>query len=267
MDNMLQHAVSIAPLAHAFEFSVCTLVSRKEEYEQMLQSFNKAGFNKEECEFLYLDNSIENKYDGFSGLNLFLNQAKGKYIIICHQDIIAEKDDINQLRTCIQELNKIDSHWALCGNAGASGPNHIVYHISYPDGTHMSKGHFPAKVSSLDENFLLIKNAAQLSFSTDLNGFHLYGTDICLNANLKGLNAYVIKFNLVHKSKGNLSPDFFAIRKALIKKYSHFFKGKWIQTTFTTFYLSGSPLKFIVGNKIVLFFVRMKNSILKKISK
>ncbi len=265
MDQMLQHAVSIAPLAHKFEFSICTLVTRKEEYEEMLQSFIKAGFRKEDCEFLYLDNSIENKYDGFSGLNLFLDQAKGKYIIIGHQDILIEKDDISQLRKCINELDKVDPNWALCGNAGAAGPNHIVYHISYPDGVHMSKGNFPIKVSSLDENFLLIKNDSYLSFSTDLSGFHLYGTDICLNANLKGLTAYVIKFNLVHKSRGNLSPDFFSIRKALIKKYSNFFKGRWVQTTFTTFYLSGSPFKLLVGNKVMLFFVRMKNSILKKI--
>lgn len=262
---MLQYAVSIAPLEHDFEFSICTLVTRKDEYAEMLNSFQSAGFTQQICEFLYLDNSIENRYDGFSGLNLFLNQAKGKYIIICHQDILIEKDNISQLRNCLEELDKLDLNWAICGNAGAAGPNAIVYHISYPDGTHMSKGNFPVKVSSLDENFLIIKNDANLCFSTDLNGFHLYGTDICLNANLKGLNAYVIKFDLIHKSRGNLSPDFFAIRKALIKKYNHFFKSRWIQTTFTVFYLSSSPFKFLLGNPIVLFFVRMKNSILKKI--
>ncbi len=265
MDQMLQYAVSISPKEHEFEFSICTLVTRKQEYTEMLNSFSKAGFGTDTCEYLYLDNSIDNKYDGFTGLNLFLDQAKGKYIIICHQDILIEKDDINQLRNLISELNELDANWALCGNAGASGPNHIVYHISYPDGVSMSKGNFPEKVLSLDENFLLIKKDAHLSFSGDLKGFHLYGTDICLNADLNGLSAYVIKFDLVHKSRGNLSADFFFIREALIRKYDRFFKSKWIQTTFTSFYLSGSPIKNLFGNFISLFFIKIWNGIKKRL--
>jgi len=266
MDQLLQHAVSIAPRPHEFEFSICTLVTKKNEYAEMLASFNEAGFTSSICEYLYLDNSSENIYDGYKGLNLFLRQAKGKYIIICHQDILIAIDKLEHLTSCLLTLDKIDPNWALCGNAGAAGPNHIVYHISYPNGKQMSKGKFPEKVSSLDENFLLIKNDAHLSFSTDLQGFHLYGTDLCLNAALNSLTAYVIPFNLIHKSAGNLSPDFFSIRTAIIKKYNRFFKSRWIQTTFTTFYLSSSPFRFLFGNPLVLFFVRLKNGILKKIT-
>jgi len=267
MELQLEKARAITFTPYEYEFSICTLVTDKEEYAGMHTSFTNAGFDPKFCEFLYLDNSLANQYDGFKGLNLFLKQAKGKYIIICHQDVLINKDDINVLKQCLIELDLKDQTWAICGNAGAMGPNHVVYHISYPDGSTMSKGNFPVKVTSLDENFLLIKNAASLSFSTNLSGFHLYATDLCLNADLNGYNAYVIRFNLTHKSKGKVTADFYKAKNDLIKKYNHFFRSRWIQTNITTFYLSGSFWGRLIGNPISLFFVRIKNGFLKKVKK
>lgn len=264
MDGV-QRALAIEQPDQIFQFSICTLVTDKSEYAEMLSSFEKAGFSAPLCEFLYIDNSSANRYDAYAGLNLLLQRAKGEYIILCHQDVLIVKDSKNELIGLIENLNQIDARWAVCGNAGAAGPNHIVYHISYPNGRQMTKGNFPVKVLSLDENFIILKNKWRLSFSNDLSGFHLYGTDICLNAKINGLSAYVIPFNLVHKSRGNLSTDFFSVRAAFIKKYNPFFR-EWVQTTVTVFYLSNSPFRFFIGNKLVLFFIRLKNSILKKIT-
>lgn len=264
MHNILQNAISITEKNYEFEFSICTLVTQKTEYIEMLNSFNEAGFTSDTCEFLYIDNSIENKYDAFQGLNLFLKQAKGKYIIVCHQDILINKDNRQDLKNLIVKLDGIDKNWAVCGNAGAMGPNHVVYHITYSNDETISKGNFPLRVSALDENFLLIKNEAVLSCSANLSGFHLYGTDLCLNAELNGYTSYAISFNLTHKSKGTVSPDFFKIRKELIKKYNHFFRSRWIQTNCTVFYISGSLFGRLCGNPVALFFVRMKNGLYKK---
>lgn len=247
-----------------YEYSICTLVTRKAEYEQMLNSFLTKGFDEETCEYLYADNSTKNLFDAYSAINLFLKQAKGKYVIICHQDILINKDDIHVLRKCLATLDQKDSNWAVCGNAGAAGPNHIVYHISYPDGTFMNKGNFPLKVSSLDENFLLIKNDACLKVSGNLKGFHLYATDLVLQAELNGFNSYVIPFNITHKSRGNKEESFFILRKLFIRKYDHFFRSRWIQTNSTVFHLSGSFIGKLLGNPISLFFVRMINGIKKR---
>lgn len=258
-------ATSIARVDHPFEFSICTLVTRKGEYQEMLQSFQSSGFTNDLCEYLFADNTEGNVFDAFEAFNLFLRQAKGKYIIICHQDILINEDDISDLRNRLKELDLKDPNWAICSNSGAAGPNHIVYHISYPEKGLMSKGRFPLKVAAIDENFILVKNNALLKVSNDLSGFHLYGTDLCLQAALNGFSAYAIAFNLTHKSFGNRDQEFYRIEKELVKKYDSFFRSRWIQTNNTIFFLSGSPIKFLLGNPLALFFIRMFNSVKKKL--
>ena len=54
----------------------------------MVESFRTAGFTAGDTEFLYVDNSDQNALDAFAAYNLFLRVAKGRYIILCHQDII-----------------------------------------------------------------------------------------------------------------------------------------------------------------------------------
>jgi hypothetical protein len=128
----------------------------------------------------------------------------------------------------------------------------------------MSKGNLPLKVTALDENFLLIKNEAYLKVSNDIQGFHLYATDLVLQAELSGYSSFVIPFNLTHKSRGNRYASFYSIRKTLIQKYNHYFRPRWIQTNSTVFYLSGSLLRLLSGNAVFLFFVRMVNGIKKR---
>lgn len=264
MGEVLDISKSIIEREYPFEFSICTLVTRKEEYEEMLQSFLKKGFDSETCEYLYIDNSVGCTFDAYKGLNQFLMQAKGKYIILCHQDIIISNDGYAELKACLTHLDEKDSNWGVCGNAGAAGPNHIVYHISYPNGNFMSKGKFPLKVTSLDENFLLVKNGANLNISNNLDGFHLYATDLVLHAELSGYSSYVIPFNLTHKSRGNRNQSFFVTRKALIKKYNKFFRSRWVQTNSTVFHLSGSFYGKLFGNPFFLFFSRMWNGLKKR---
>ncbi|WP_379087224.1 hypothetical protein [Pedobacter sp. UC225_65] len=249
---------------HLFEFSICTLVTRRAEYNEMVQSFNDSGFTDNLCEYLFADNTDGNLFDAYEAFNVFLRQAKGKYIIVCHQDILINEDDISDLRNKLDELDAIDSNWAICSNSGAAGPNHIVYHISYPNKGLMSKGRFPLKVNAIDENFILVKNTALLKVSNDVNGFHLYGTDLCLQAELNGFSAYAIAFNLTHKSFGNRDEAFYRIKKELVKKYDSFFRSRWVQTNNTIFFLSGSQIKFFLRNPISLFFIRMFNSLKKK---
>lgn len=238
-------------------YSVCTLVSRPQEYQDMVDSFHKAGFSKDFCEYLYIDNSIQNKYDAYAGLNKFLLEAKGKYIILCHQDILLNYDNITVLEERINELDSIDPNWAILSNAGASNVKDVVYKITYSDLVTTTKGTMPAKAKSVDENFILVKHSANLSLSGNLKGFHLYGTDLCIIAKVLGYNSYIVEFNLLHKSRGTADASFKKMEEAIREKYIQAFRGRYIETTCTKFYISGSKFQtWFFNTKPMMFLAR-----------
>lgn len=221
-------------------YSICTLVTDQALYQQMLHSCQQAGFDTPDCEFLWLDNGKSNQWDAYSGIQHFLFEARGDYIILCHQDILLNHDRREQLERCISELDRIDSHWALLGNAGGVRLGKIVHRISDPHGGNLNSGGFPRRVQALDENFILLKRASNPGISSDLQGFHMYGLDLCLQAELRGFHAYVVDFHLTHLGKGNRDTSFHQQRQALIEKYQKAFAPAWLQTTCTSLFISGS---------------------------
>src|SRR5690606_36452085 len=154
----------------------------RQEYQEMMASFVEAGFSLSTCEFLYVDNSKKNQFDAYAGLNIMLQRAKGRYVILCHQDILLNFDKRDQLEQRITELHTQDPDREVAGTAGAVGTDYIDYKVSYPDGKLKDKGIFPVDAQSIDAHFVLVNNVAGLSFSADLSGFHLYGVDLCLQA-------------------------------------------------------------------------------------
>src|SRR3569833_1209222 len=183
-------------------FSVCTFVTRHDEYNEMLDSFIKAGFTTDICQYLYIDNTETNTYGAYKGINRFLREAAGKYIIVCHQDILMNYDDADCLKKKIDEVEQADPNWAVLGNAGGVNLKYLSLYVVQSEASMLYETVFPLKTMTLDENFLVIKKAANLSLSNDLDGFHLYGTDICLVADILGYNSYVVQFKLLHKSLG-----------------------------------------------------------------
>jgi hypothetical protein len=249
---LIEHCEEISANAdiYPYKFSICTLVTKKHEYEEMLNTFYQKGFSTLNSEFLYIDNCVSNKGDGFAGLNKFLSKSQAKYIVVCHQDIRLDFDDIAKLEDCIERLESNHPRWAVLGNAGGSSDLSEVYcRISDPHGTDQSGSKYPIQVSSLDENFLIIKNGLHIGLSTDLAGFHFYGTDICLQASLRGYETYIIDFHLRHLSSGNPGKSFNLCKKALIKKYELALKPRFIRTTCTPIYVSGTPILNRILNK------------------
>ncbi len=236
-------------------FSICILVTNPDQFKEALSSFKKNGFVNPFCEYLYLDNVKENKYDAFEALNIFLSVSRGKYIIICHQDIELLDDGYSDLLNRISEVEKIDENWGVLGNAGGINLSNLAIRISDPHGSDISRnGPFPVKVKSLDENLLIVKAAANLSVSKDMRGFHLYGTDLCVMADIQGYSSYVIDFHLQHKSAGNIldSDDdlvnFYYVKQLLLDKYARAFSPRWIRTTCSKFFISGSSKLNKLGN-------------------
>jgi hypothetical protein len=231
-------------------YSICTIVTRPNEYKAMIASFRLRGFREPDCEFLYLDNSQGNAFDSYAGYNLFLNVTHGAYIILCHQDILLMENGRAELDSIIESLTKRDPNWAAFGNAGAKYSGRIALRISDPHGEDQSTGDFPVQVQSLDENFIVVRRSANLALSHDLEGFHFYGADICIIADILGWNCYVVDFHLRHKSHGSKDDSFFSIRERLIRKYRRALRSRWIGTTASAFFVSGVPIlsRFLSGS-------------------
>jgi hypothetical protein len=233
----------ITSLDHQFRFTIATLVTDLKEYGEMAGSYVNAGFTGDICEYIYIDNSEKNNLDAYEGLNLFLQTARSEYIIICHQDVLINFDNIDALNRQIEEISLLDPNWAILSNAGGLENDlyqRIVSHVVYEDGHEQIIGTLPQKVCTVDENFMVIKRSANLALSHDLSGFHLYGTDICLIAELMGYSAYAIDFKLTHKSYGNPDNSYSALMEKLAAKYAWFMRSRTILTTITDFRLSPS---------------------------
>jgi hypothetical protein len=241
-----------------YRFSICTLVTRHDEYERMLESCRQAGFG-DDCEYLHVDNSEGNAYEAYRAFNLFLQRAQGRYVIVCHQDVELRHDRRADLEQRIAEVEALDPRWALIGNAGCIDLEHRAIWISDgPSGRFYSRGErFPQRVQSLDENFILVRKDANLAVSADLDGFHFYGTDICVLADILGWNAYVVAFHLYHRSAGKVDESFHRLRTRVEQKYRRALRSRHVQTTMTRLYLSGHALgRALFGNAVVRRVVR-----------
>jgi hypothetical protein len=236
---------------YLFTFSICTLITQWDEYELMKSTFQEKGF-ADDSEFLNVDNSKGNVADAYHAIRYFLNHAKGKYIVIVHQDVRCI-DTKETLMSCLNHLNKLDDKWAICGNAGAKGYHQDIMYINTSGRIDISEN-LPCKVSSLDENLLIIKAEKRLTISDDISGFHFYGTDLCFIADFLGYSSYVIPFMVKHLSSGNLK-DLELHRKPFIKKYGRKLRARYIQTPCTKFYAGGSELSNSICNKPFFFFL------------
>lgn len=214
----------------SFAFSVCTLVRNRDKYGEMVDSFMAAGFGAD-VEYLYIDNSVTNRYSAYAGLNHLLKSSGGRYVILCHEDIKLLGDDRAVLETRLSELSLIDPNWALAGNAGALTSGMLVERITNRNGEESSSGPFPSCAISLDENFFVVKGGLCIGFSSDLTGFHMYGLDICLHARLAGYTSYVINFHLLHEGKGERGEAFYWCLDQFEEKWSKHLRPKLLFTT------------------------------------
>lgn len=235
------------------KLEIYTLVTRFDEYSEMVKSAKNAGFDRDDIDFFYFDNKNSNDFDGFSGFNYAVKNSKAEYVIFCHQDVLFNIDGYEKFIECINQLNTIDSKWAIAGNAGKTINGNIRMKITDPHGSNQTFGPFPSLVISVDENFIVINNKYNLSCSHQMSGFHLYGIDICNNAIHLGLNCYVIDFHLTHNSKGNIDKSFFDSRRRFISTQQLRLQKKFYSTTCTNFYISSIKwINFIINKKYIM---------------
>ena len=86
----------------------------------------------------------------------------------------------------------IGSNKDVCGHVYSTGLNSVVGRPSV----------VPVPVHSIDEMVIIIRRESYLNFDAQLPGYHLYGTDICLQSLQRGLPCFAISNFCVHNSNG-----------------------------------------------------------------
>ena len=231
------------PAVPQLAYTIGTLVTDVAQYRNMQRSFIDGGFRETDCEYLPIDNTKPPQTSAYAGLNRVLDAARGRHVILCHQDVKLIGDGRTALDRQLAELEARDPTWAVAGNAGGVAAGRLAVRITDPHGADQRVGPFPIRVTSIDENFIVVKRSARIGFSRDLDGFHFYGADICLAADMLGYSAWVIDFHLEHLSPGNSKSTAFADGLVQFqRKWSRALRPRWLQTTCALAAVSGSPL-------------------------
>jgi hypothetical protein len=219
------------------DFSVCSLVRGPASYDRLLASFGRLGFTPENSEFLAADNRDENRFDGYTWQKTLLAEARGRYVIFCHDDIELIDRGYADLLATLDDLTKLDPAWLLAGVAGGRwrpDRHHrplVSLHISDRYKANRRSGSTPGRVETLDECFILMRRAKPVVGSYDLSGFHYYGPDLCLQAELLGGRAYAIDFHLRHHGSGTKDQTFRDCRERFVAKYRSYFPGRSLHCT------------------------------------
>jgi hypothetical protein len=224
-------------------FSICTIVNDWVKYEAYQQSWLRMGFGGKDCEFLVSDNSSSNKLDGFQSSRLFLNQARGQYIIMAHLDSLPKVTKDKMLKL-MHRLETLDPKWAIAGNAGINqaGLTFVTNGLKMPKVSREKGAKGFHLVHTLDENLLIVKAEARLSLSYDLGGFHLYGLDLCDVARRLGRTCYIAPMRWYHGSHGTLNTAFYQKVSEFESKMRNYRRPKIWATNCTFLTVSRSPL-------------------------
>jgi hypothetical protein len=136
--------------------------------------------------------------------NAGMRQAAGDILVFAHQDLYLPPGWEDCLSAAIWRLSKRDPQWAVLGVFGISSALKRQGYL-YCTGLQKVLGapfDEPIECISLDEVLLVIRRSSGLTFDEQLPGFHLYGTDICLEAKQRGLRSYIVSAFCLHNTDG-----------------------------------------------------------------
>ena len=212
-----------------FHFAV--IYNDLRQYQGFLQSLHEAGFTESNTRLTGYDNTNGNRHEPFSCINLAIQATTEPYLVFCHQDIRFDRGEgYPELVRCLKELTQLDTSWVVAGNAGVNFKFQTVIRITDPNQSPNWRGPFPQRVMSLDENLLIFNIRQGPRASTQLAGFHFYGTDVCLNAIKDHKVAYVINFHITHLSGGSFGAEFWRMRSLFELLWSARFSYAFVRT-------------------------------------
>jgi hypothetical protein len=230
---------------------IFTFVTDDSLYSEMRTSFERAGFGDDRATFFHFRGfGRPCDPEPYSVLTRLISERQEPFFVLCHQDIrLDQGHGFDDLVGAIADLDVRDRAWAVAGNAGGNRVLRMTRRITDPHGASSYRS-LPTLVHSLDENFLVVKTGTGICCSPTLTGFHIYGTDLCLNALRDGRTSYVIDFHVHHLSGGTRDA---AYRESCTRFTDHWnatFLACYVRTPMEVLFIGRwSLLRYIFGNQ------------------
>ena len=155
-----------------------------------------------------------------SGIEL----ASNDILVIAHQDIYFSDGWDKKLVELIRKIEVVDKKWGVLGSFGIDLNNEPIGYV-YSNGLQQVLGfsnQTPTPAQSLDEIVLVLNKKNQLNFDPHLPSYHMYGTDICLEASKRGYSNYIISNFCIHNSLPvkKFPPEFWTCVNYMRNKWS-----------------------------------------------
>ena len=155
--------------------------------------------------------------------NAGMERAQADLVIFIHQDVYLPDGWFAHLERALKQLEAHDPNWGVVGIWGPTRSGSRIGHaywtgIGRPAGAYFEGG---LEVETLDEAMLIFRKSSGLRFDPQLPGYHMYGTDICLQARSLGRKSYVISALCIHNTN-----DYALLPWAFWTSY-WFVRGKW----------------------------------------
>jgi hypothetical protein len=127
------------------------------------------------------------------GLNAGIEKASGELVVLVHQDVYLPRGWPERFWHQWQLARRLGGEIGVAGVFGVKSrqvPFDAIGHVVHSDRL-LDEGALPADVDGLDELLMALPRTTPLRFDPSL-GWHLYGTDLALQAHTRGLRVVVL---------------------------------------------------------------------------
>lgn len=166
---------------------------------------------------------LEGYSSATTAYNVGLRRALNEIVVFVHQDVFLPDTWLPSMYDGLRTLTDIDPHWGVVGCCGITACGERLGHLYTPGegvvGWPLNK---PQRVRVLDELVLVLRKSSGIRFSDDMPGFHFYGPDICLAAEQRQINCYVISAFCIHNARQyfDYPPDFYSSYRLMKRKWA-----------------------------------------------
>lgn len=142
--------------------------------------------------------------DASVAYNSGIDRSNGDILVFAHQDVYLPEGWIRRVESAIDSLALSDPNWGVLGVWGVAASQQRAGHL-YCAGLRTTLGECfdgAREVRVLDEVVLIVRKSSGLRFDERLRGFHMYGSDLCLEAARLGMRSYAISALCIHNTNG-----------------------------------------------------------------